>query len=324
MRDAFNRNVHSMRISVTDRCNMRCSYCVSGRMLNLRPEDELLTLQELETVVAAATRLGFDSFRFTGGEPLVRPGLTGLLARVAAMPGVRKLSLSTNGSLLAENLDALQAAGVRHLNISLDSLQAGRFREITRGGDLGRVLQGIRAAMARGGFNIKLNAVIVRGTNDDELLDLAALTLEQPIAVRFIEYMPLGAWRRNEGGDNPTVACDEMLARLRQKYVVEENVSGPTGEGPARYVQLRGAAGFVGLISPVYQPFCDRCNRMRLTADGNLKSCLLHDERFALRPYLRSRDFTPQGLEERLSAAVLAKPERHEARRVADMSTIGG
>jgi cyclic pyranopterin phosphate synthase len=324
MRDSFGRNVHSMRISVTDRCNMRCDYCVSGGKLQLRPEHELLSLPEIETVIRAAAELGFDSFRFTGGEPLVREGVPELIERVGALPGVRKLSLSTNGSLLARHVDRLAAAGVKALNISLDSLVPERFRKITRGGSLARVLEGVRAALRRECFTVKLNAVITRGVNDDELASLAALTLDQPVTVRFIEYMPLGAWRAPQDRPDPTVSSHEMLERLERDFDIERNVSGPVGEGPARYVQIRGGQGFVGLISPVFQPFCERCNRIRLTSDGYIKSCLLQDERFALRDWLRGPDYSFPELRQRIQEAVLLKPREHSHGRSMDMSTVGG
>lgn len=325
MKDSFGRNVHSMRISVTDRCNMRCDYCVSGGKLQLRPEHELLSLTEIETVIRAAAELGFDSFRFTGGEPLVREGVPELIERVGGLPGIRKLSLSTNGSLLARHVDRLAAAGVKALNISLDSLVPERFRKITRGGSLALVLEGIRAALCRDCFTVKLNAVIMRGVNDDELASLAALTLEQPITVRFIEYMPFGAWRApQQDRPDPTVSSQELLARLERHYDIVHNVSGPAGEGPARYVQIRGGQGFVGLISPVFQPFCDRCNRIRLTSDGYIKSCLLQDERFALRHWMRGPDYSFLQLRRRISEAVLLKPREHSHGRSMDMSTVGG
>lgn len=304
---------------------MRCNYCVSGEKLRLRPERELLTLSETETIIRAAVGLGFDSFRFTGGEPLVRDGVPGLIETVGALPGVRKLSLSTNGSLLARHVDRLADAGVTGLNISLDSLVTERFRKITRGGSLSRVLEGISAALRKDCFTVKLNAVIVRGINDDELAELASLTLDQPLTVRFIEYMPFGTWRA--GGDsqsNPTMSTLEMLHALERRFDVEENVSGPVGEGPARYVKIKGAEGFVGLISPVFQPFCERCNRIRLTADGYIKSCLLQDDRFALRDWMRSSDYSFGELENRIQEAVLLKPREHSHSRNIDMSTVGG
>lgn len=324
MKDSFGRHVHSMRISVTDRCNMRCDYCVSGDKLQLRPSRELLSLEEIETIVRAAGTLGFDTFRFTGGEPLVRQGVPELIEKIGRQPGVRRLSLSTNGSLLAPYVDRLADAGVKALNISLDSLLPDRFRKITRGGDLACVLSGVNAALGHDRFTVKLNAVIVRGINDDELGELASLTIHQPLTMRFIEYMPHGSWRASAQADNPTVSTDEMLDALSQRFEIERNVSGPVGEGPARYVQIKGAVGYIGLISPVFQPFCERCNRIRLTSDGYIKSCLLQDERFALRDWMRGPDYSFPELRRRIAEAVLLKPREHSHARSMDMSTVGG
>lgn len=324
MQDTHGRRIHSMRISVTDRCNMRCSYCVSGGKLQLKPRDELLTLDEIETVIQAATMLGFDAFRFTGGEPLVRRGLVRLITRVSRLHGIRKLSLSTNGSLLAPNVAALADAGVRHLNISLDTLKPDRFKEVTRGGNLASVLEGIRTAIDAGTFNIKLNTVVMRGVNEDELCDLAGLTIDNNISVRFIEYMPFGNWQGCGGGTGATVSSEETLDRIRRHFPLEEDVEGPPGEGPARYLKVRGARGFVGVISPVYQPFCERCNRLRLTSDGWLKACLLRDERFSLRDWMRGPDFSFDELVCRVAQAVQTKPKEHEYSRNLDMSTVGG
>ncbi len=324
MKDSFQREIHALRISVTDRCNMRCRYCVSGDLLKLKPQDELLSLNEIEAVIRAALVLGFDAFRFTGGEPLVREGLLDFLLRVSRLDGVRKLSLSTNGSMLERSLDQLAAARVQSLNISLDTLRPARYEQITRGGELGPVLGGIDAAANDGRFKIKLNAVLMNGFNDDELAELAALTISRPINLRFIEYMPFGSWQRVENENAKGLSVGEALARLKQVFEMDDNVRGPGGDGPATYAQIRGAKGFVGFISPVHSPFCERCNRLRLTADGQLKGCLLADERFQLRNWMRSASYNAEELIARIAMAVMAKPEKHEYSRNFDMSTVGG
>ncbi|MBP9893543.1 MAG: GTP 3',8-cyclase MoaA [Planctomycetes bacterium] len=324
MKDSFQREIHALRISVTDRCNMRCRYCVSGDLLKLKPQDELLSLDEIEAVIRAALVLGFDAFRFTGGEPLVREGLLDFLLRVSRLDGVRKLSLSTNGSMLERSLDQLAAARVQSLNISLDTLRPARYEQITRGGELGPVLGGIDAAANDGRFKIKLNAVLMNGFNDDELAELAALTISRPINLRFIEYMPFGSWQRVENENAKGLSVGEALARLKQVFEMDDNVRGPGGDGPATYAQIRGAKGFVGFISPVHSPFCERCNRLRLTADGQLKGCLLADERFQLRNWMRSASYNAEELIARIAMAVMAKPEKHEYSRNFDMSTVGG
>ncbi|RIK65569.1 MAG: GTP 3',8-cyclase MoaA [Planctomycetota bacterium] len=324
MKDNFNREIHALRISVTDRCNMRCRYCVSGDLLKLKPAESLLSLAEIESVIRASLSLGFDAFRFTGGEPLVREGIAELMLQVSRLPGVRKLSLSTNASLLERFLPLLAAARVFSLNISLDTLDAARFAQITRGSELAPSLAGIDAAARDGRFRIKLNTVLMRGFNDDELARLAALTIERPLNVRFIEYMPFGNWSRGEGLENPSMSVAEALDVLRRHYAIEEAVEGPGGDGPATYVRIRGARGFVGFISPVHAPFCERCNRLRLTADGQLKGCLLDDERLQLRAWMRSPQYSFEGLVERVALAVRSKPEKHHYARDFDMSTVGG
>lgn len=324
MKDSFNREIHALRISVTDRCNMRCRYCVSGDLLKLKPAESLLSIDEIESVIRASLTRGFDAFRFTGGEPLVRDGIADLMLRVSRLAGVRKLSLSTNASLLERFLPQLAAARVFSLNVSLDTLDAGRFYQITRGGELGPTLAGIDAASQDGRFRIKLNAVLMRGFNDDELAKLAALTIERPVHVRFIEYMPFGSWARGEGLENPSMSVGEALERLKQHFEILHDVRGPGGDGPATYVQIKGAKGFVGFISPVHAPFCERCNRLRLTADGQLKGCLLDDDRLQLRDWMRSDQFSFEELCRRVELAVVTKPEKHSYSRDFDMSTVGG
>lgn len=324
MKDSFEREIHALRISVTDRCNMRCSYCVSGDLLALRPLSELLTLDEIESVIRASLELGFDAFRFTGGEPLVREGILDLLLRASRLIGVRKLSLSTNGSLLERSLCQLAAARVFSLNVSLDTLRPSRYSQITRGGELGPVLAGIDAAANDPRFKVKLNCVLMAGFNDDELAELAALTIARPIHLRFIEYMPFGNWQRGQGQSIPGMSVQQALARLRQTFEIRESVPGPGGDGPATYAQIVGAKGYVGFISPVHAPFCERCNRLRLTATGQLKGCLLADERLQLREWMRSDRYNFEELISRVAMAVLAKPEKHEYSRNFDMSTVGG
>lgn len=323
MKDAFQREVHALRISVTDRCNMRCRYCVSGDLLQLKPHENLLALTEIEEVIRAALVLDFDSFRFTGGEPLLRDRLLEFLLRISRLDGVRKLSLSTNGSLLRRHLNSLAAAKVFSLNISLDTLRPARYAEVTRGGELGPVMEGIDAAATDGRFKLKLNTVLMSGFNDDELAELAALTLSRPISLRFIEYMPFGSWQRVHSAGAASLSVGEARRRLAQVFELEDSL-GPGGDGPATYARIRGARGYIGFISPVHSPFCERCNRLRLTADGQLKGCLLADERFALRDWMRSGSYSFEELVNRIAMAVLAKPERHENARNFDMSTVGG
>jgi cyclic pyranopterin phosphate synthase len=356
MKDQFGRDVHSMRVSVTDRCNMRCFYCLSGDALQLKPKDEILSLEEIEEVCRAGAACGINYIRFTGGEPLVRMGIIGLIENVARIAGIRKIGLSTNASLLAEYRDALYASGVRNLNISLDSLRSDRFAQITRGGKLKQTWDGIESAAGHGGFNIKLNCVMMRGFNDDELPEIAALTLKYPLSVRFIEYMPMGAWQRElalkhmgeniaDGADDEFAALgghkaatefiqrtpqqqmysiEEMKRDLGRRFDLEETSDRPDGAGPARYFRIKGAQGFIGVISPVFNPFCESCNRIRLTSDGRLKSCLLHDEKYFVKKMLRSPDYSRDRLVAVLKEAIWNKPEKHEFSRNFDMSEVGG
>jgi cyclic pyranopterin phosphate synthase len=361
MLDQFGRNVHSMRVSITDRCNMRCFYCANGDVLQTKPRDEILTFEEIEEVCVAATEVGVNSFRFTGGEPLVRNDCVSLIERVGALPGVTRLGLSTNASALEPHLPRLYAAGVRNLNISIDSLHSDRFERITRGGKLRPTWQGIMAATAFAGpdggrFNVKLNCVMLRGFNDDELPEIAALTLSHPLHVRFIEFMPIGGWQRevalkhmeanvadgadadfaerggltaateflNRSPQEQMYAIEELRQALARRFTLEDNAGGPDGAGPARYFKLRGAKGFIGVISPVFNPFCENCNRIRLTSDGRIKSCLLHDEKFHVKKLLRGPGYTRAQLVSVLREAIWNKPEKHEFSRNFDMSTVGG
>ena len=356
MEDRFGRKVDSMRISVTDRCNMRCFYCLAGDHLDLQPKEQILSLEEIEEVINGALEVGISRFRFTGGEPLVRRGVVELIERVGADPRVKALGLTTNATELEGLLDRLHTAGVRNLNISIDSLRSDRFAQITRGGRLDRVWSAIMAAAAHGGFNVKLNCVMMRGFNHDELPEMAALTLQHRLSVRFIEYMPVGEWQQDqvmtrlvtdiaEDADNDFIArggldaakdflsrtpqeqmysVDEFKLELSQRYEIEEAPEGPGGSGPAAYFKLKGGLGYVGAISPVFNPFCENCNRIRLTSDGRVKSCLLQDERSDIKSLLRRDDYTRTMLVERLKESIWNKPERHDSSRNFDMSTVGG
>lgn len=297
MEDSFARSITYLRVSVTDLCNLRCRYCMPEQGVCKREREDILSYEEIVEIVAAATELGVRKVRITGGEPLVRPGLPELCARLTRLPGLEELDLTTNGLLLEEYAPALKASGVARVNVSLDTLRPDRFREMTRGGELERVLRGIEAARASGLTPIKLNAVLIGGFNDDEIVDLAALTLEQDIEVRFIELMPLGP-----GAQFPPEAflpCSAVLERLPELRALR------APGGVARLYQLPGAVGRVGLISPVSHDFCARCDRVRLTSDGKLKPCLHSDKEISL------RGLTGRALRDALAAAVAAKPREH-------------
>ena len=324
--DAFSRPITYLRVSVTDRCNLRCTYCMPEAGLPWIPKAEILSFEEIERIVAAAAAAGVHSIRLTGGEPLVRRDLASLVRALAAIPGIDDISLSTNGLLLAAQVVELREAGLRRVNISLDTLHADRFEAIARRPGLDRVLAGIDAANAVGLGPIKLNCVIMRGVNDDELLDFAELTRDRAIYVRFIEMMPVV---ENAGDQTDRyVSAKEMLARIGEREGLE-SVVGPGGNGPARYFAFPGARGAVGVISPLSHEYCDTCNRVRLTADGRLRLCLFGDYHIDLRTPVRagaSRD----ELEALFRGGMLIKPERHHLQlgepgsRMRAFSEIGG
>jgi cyclic pyranopterin phosphate synthase len=323
LRDAFGREIDYLRISVTDRCNLRCVYCMPPQGIEWKARSEILTYEEITTVVRAAAALGIRKVRLTGGEPLVRPDIERLVAMIAAVRGIEDVSLTTNAVLLDRHAESLACAGLGRVNVSLDTLHADRFERITRFGHIDDVWRGLEAAERVGLAPIKLNAVVVRGMNDDELADLAALTLDHAWHVRFIELMPVA----NEGdwGDplrvpppgERLVTAEEMQARLSTQLGIPELFaeallasSAVPGNGPARVFRLPNAKGTLGFITPVSQHFCPTCNRVRLTADGKLRPCLLNDGEVDVMGALRASasDAEVQAL---LTRAVENKPERH-------------
>ncbi|WP_448576823.1 GTP 3',8-cyclase MoaA [Thermomicrobium sp.] len=324
-RDAYGRPITYLRISLTDRCNLRCVYCMPAHGMKFAPREELLTDEELLTIVRAAARIGFSRLRLTGGEPTVRPGLVELVRAMAAIPGVEDISMTTNGLLLERLAHDLAAAGLRRINISLDTLDPERYRIMTRGGRIEKVFAGIAAAEDAGLRPIKLNAVVVRGLNDHEVPALAGLTLERPWQVRFIEVMPLeGVADVHDAG---LVTSAETRARIEEAFGPLEEVEAPLSD-PARVFRIRGAQGTLGFISPVSEPFCAFCNRIRLTADGKLRLCLLRSDEVDIRELVR-RGASEEELSERIRAAVWRKPWGHglregDRRTGRGMSQIGG
>ena len=305
MRDGFGRRIEYLRISVTDKCNLRCVYCMPEAGLPWLKQDEILSFEEIESIVRVMAQMGLRRVRLTGGEPLVRPNLVDLVQRLTAIPGIEDIALSTNGVLLAPLAGELLAAGVRRVNISLDSLEPDRIDAIARRpGVHDRILQGISAAESAGFSPIKINVVVMRGRNDDELEDFARLTIDRPLHVRFIEVMPVGA---NLGvSANEYVSSFEILDRLRGLGDLVP-VEGPPGNGPATYFRYPDAAGTVGVITPMSHNYCDRCNRVRLTADGQLRPCLFGSIQTDLRTPLRRGD----PLEPLIRQTLTIKPERH-------------
>jgi cyclic pyranopterin phosphate synthase len=325
-RDDFGRAISYLRVSVTDRCNLRCVYCMPAEGITKNAHTDLLRYEELALVVRAAAELGIGKVRLTGGEPLARLGLSEFVRMIAAIPGIDDISMTTNGTLLARHAADLAAAGLGRVNISLDTLRAGRFETITRRGQLADVYAGIEAAHAAGLAPIKFNMVVVRGLNDDEVGDMALRTRSHGWHVRFIELMPIGA-NVSWAGDG-TVPIPEIRAWIETRVGPLQSVHGPTGNGPARYYQLPGAQGTIGFISALSNHFCATCNRLRLTADGRLRPCLMSDDEIDLRDALRA-GASLEAIQELLAQAIRGKPERHRLSeavlaRQRTMAEIGG
>ncbi len=281
VKDRHGRTLDYLRISVTDRCNLRCVYCMPAEGVPYKPRDAILHSEEIARMVEAAAGIGFRTIRLTGGEPLVRRNLVGLVRRLASIPGIEDVALTTNGTLLGAHANDLADAGLGRVNISMDSLQPERFRRITRVGELEAVWQGIRAAEGAGLTPLKINMVVVRGFNDDEVADFARLTLDHPWHIRFIEVMPVAGvsdWGPDLPGINERlVSAAEIQQRLRVLGPLEPD-EGPRGHGPARYYRFPNSKGTVGFISPISDHFCASCNRLRLMADGHLRPCLFSDQ----------------------------------------------
>ncbi len=324
--DRFRRRIDYLRISVTDKCNLRCLYCMPEEGLPWLRREELLRYEEIAAIVQAAASVGVRRIRLSGGEPLVRRDLHVLVQELRAVEGIEEIALSTNGLLLADRAELLARAGVRRVNISLDTLREERFVRIARRSGLDRVLAGIEAALAAGMHPVKINCVVMRGYNDDELVDFARWTLTAPVAVRFIEVMPV---RENlELQKEAFVGADEILERISVVGPLEPAIA-PAGNGPARMFRFPGAAGMIGVISPLSHDYCERCNRVRLSADGRLRLCLFGDTAIDLRGPLRAGAGREE-LAALLQAAMLVKPERHHLRpgeaasRMRALSEIGG
>ncbi len=323
MKDNFGRNINYLRLSITDRCNLRCHYCMPADGVDQKRHTEILRYDEMLRIVDAATVLGIRKVRITGGEPLVRKGVVGFLQQLAKLHGVDEIALTTNGILLEEHVQALNEAGVKRLNISLDSLKPDTFKKITRGGDLNRVLMGIQKAEQEG-FKIKLNMVAMRGVNDKEILDFAELSVHHNWSVRFIEYMPT---IREQHWQQRIISGKDILALLCQHHQIE-TLTTDHFCGPARPFRIAGACGTIGIITPMSDHFCGSCNRIRITSTGQAKSCLMSSKRTDLRPYLGNRQQTE--LINILKMVIYGKPEYHQLGSDPDsitpfsMSHIGG
>jgi cyclic pyranopterin phosphate synthase len=324
MLDRLGREINYLRISVTDRCNLRCRYCMPETGVALSQHRDILRFEEIARLVMVAMQLGISRVRLTGGEPLTRRGISRLIELLAANSRLEDLALTTNGLLLASLAAELKQAGLKRVNLSLDTLKPERYRDLTRGGELKAAWNGLEKALEAGLHPVKVNTVLIRGFNDDEILDFCRLAYELPVQVRFIEFMPIGEigfWKPDS-----VVAGDEVREAMARKYRLEPDNTG-VGSGPAQYWRMESGRGLVGFISAMSHSFCSGCNRLRLTADGRLRACLYDLQEQDVKTPLRN-GAGDQELKEIFREAVLAKPERHtmDGWKATDrkMSQIGG
>jgi GTP 3',8-cyclase len=323
--DRYNRHLNYLRISITDRCNLRCVYCVPADQIPRLPHTDILRYEEILRIVRIGVDLGISKIRITGGEPLVRKDVCEFLAAISRLPGLEEVTLTTNGVLLEENIGCIQDAGIRRINVSLDTLQKDKFADITGRNYFEKVWNGIAAARAAGIDPIKLNVVALRGTNDDEFLDFARLTRSQPYHIRFIEYMPIG---KSRVGFGPPILVPEIKARIAKIGPLVPLEKNPA-DGPAERFKLEGAVGEIGFISALSHHFCGSCNRLRLTASGQLRPCLLSDRQLDLKGPLRAGE-PDEKLAEIFRQAVENKPSDHDlavnepSGVSCQMSSIGG
>ncbi|MGD8265885.1 MAG: GTP 3',8-cyclase MoaA [Chromatiales bacterium] len=321
--DPFGRQVEYVRLSVTDKCNMRCFYCIPQGFTDFEEPQNWLTFEEIERFIAAFASLGVRRLRLTGGEPLVRRNLPELAANLSAIDGIEDLSLSTNAALLRQHAGALKQAGISRINVSLDSLDPERFRQVTRG-DLEQVLDGLMEARRVGLSPVKINMVAMKGVNDSEFEAMVDFCLENDFTLRLIETMPVG----NTGRDATDRFMDlrEVRARLARRYELIPDVM--PGGGPARYVRIGGTELRIGFITPISQHFCETCNRVRISVDGTLYLCLGQEDKVEFRPMLRD-GASHEELRDAIIRALALKPERHEFRErpeqvIRIMSQTGG
>jgi cyclic pyranopterin phosphate synthase len=317
MTDGFGRQIEYLRISVTDKCNLRCVYCMPVEGLPWLKRDELLTYEEIADLVRIMATMGLRRVRLTGGEPLVRQDIVRLVEMIAAVDGIEDISLTTNAVLLDRMAADLRTAGVNRINVSLDSLQPDRVDAIARRpGSYEKIMAGLEAAERAGFDPIKINTVLMRGQNDDEVPAFAELTRLHPWHIRFIEIMPTEA--NLDLSADSTLTCEEALEKVREVGELEP-VDGPEGNGPARYYRFAGAPGTIGVITPMSHTFCDQCNRLRLTADGQLRPCLFGEIQTNLRDPLRAGE----AIEPLVQETLRIKPERHDLVQGSDAGSGG-
>lgn len=321
--DQFNRRIDYVRLSVTDRCDLRCFYCMPEAFKDFEEPEDWLTFSEIERIIKAFTELGVQKVRLTGGEPLVRKGLPELAQRLSNLPLLSDLSLSTNATRLARNAEALKAGGVSRINVSLDSLKPEVFKKITKG-KLEKVIDGLMAAKAAGLSPVKINMVVMKGINEDEVEDMVDFCIAHGFTLRFIETMPVG----DTGRDAIDLFVDLKTVRERLESRFDLVPGAMPGAGPARYMRVSGTDVNIGFITPMSQHFCETCNRVRLAVDGTMYLCLGQEHSFGFRPLLRD-GASDDELKEAIRTAINLKPERHEFNEKPDqvvrfMSMTGG
>ncbi len=306
--DKFGRKISYLRISVTDRCDLRCVYCMSEDM-KFMPRAKLLTLEEIARIAQQYVDMGVNKIRITGGEPLTRRNVIKLFNDLGAMDGLNDLTVTTNGTLLTKYAEDLKKAGVTRINVSLDTLQADRFKAITRIGDIQKTLDGIDAALGQNFESVKLNAVIMKNHNDDEILDLVNYVRERGLDISFIEEMPLGDMGQHDR-DKTYCSSDEVLRRIEEKYALIPSTV--TTGGPSRYYQSAGSESRIGFISPHSHNFCDDCNRVRITAEGRLLLCLGQEHSMDLRAVVRAHPTDDAVLRKAIIDSMSLKPKGHD------------
>jgi len=331
--DNFGREISYLRVSITDRCNYRCIYCQSEKEFEFIPHQEILRFEEIVEIVQEAVNLGITKVRVTGGEPLVREGIVDFIRQLRKINKLEDISLTTNGFFLPEYAEKLKNAGLNRVNISLDSLQEEKYKKITRGGSLEKALKGIDSALKAGLLPIKINTVLIRGINDDEVEDFVRLALERPLNIRFIELMPSGGELINEFEDK-FISVQEIKEKLIKKYLLNP-IKISTANGPAKYYQIKGGQGTIGFITALSQHFCKTCNRIRLTSEGKLRPCLFSNKEIDIKRAIRNaktddKIIRSKIIRNNIEEAIIIKPEGHKLnkkfsnRDFFKMSKIGG
>lgn len=325
--DHYKRQINYLRISITDRCNLRCSYCMPLEGVSHLNHEDILSYEEIVRIARIAVKEGITKIRITGGEPLIRKGVVNLTGWLSQLDEIEDLSMTTNGILLSEFAQPLNKAGLKRVNVSMDTLKPDLFKKITRGGELSRVWEGIETASKAGLNPIKINVVAIKGFNEDEILDFAELTLDHDYQIRFIEFMPVGpgnGWHQEK-----YLNCFNIREIIEKSYTLKSISNKKNTRGPADLYRLEGAKGIIGFINAISGHFCSDCNRLRLTADGKLRPCLFSDEEIDIKLALRSGD-SDEELTALLHSAIFSKPRGHTITEpsfrkcVREMIKIGG